>query len=464
MPQYVTIGDEQIEVPQVYPVWLPGTPPPWAPAPKPYDENAWTGWGRAHYGETWFESRQKMLRDRNIYSFEKDKVYLKRQRRLRAIEDAVEGRQLAGGVGGAEWKDIWASILKQKASATELSQDLRRDAENSGIHLTTSSTGQVWEELMRQRDVRQWNEEEYRYQCMELGWRILREAKNRCEDAIGGRKHKEVVDELNSTYDKLTSKTGSQSHHDDQSAAAYDRTLHFVGRLGQGELRDRVMSDWTTVEERVRQHEATPREEEAEVEAISQGAHDKMIGAWLCEYMTSTGDDNNTHRPSTSGVPSQRQSLLPMRLEDATDPDHDDDSHDIDSEIRFITGPSISLDGDEYAGSASDIDMHAFVPEESHSPAWSYDMISAGDYERLDTLLVLCPVFVLPIFRLTISSSMTDARDTEPAGQNQKELGRHASISISSLFGRRKPSPTKRPVSFRTLCGTISKLVNSKRK
>ncbi|EPE02899.1 hypothetical protein F503_01640 [Ophiostoma piceae UAMH 11346] len=355
MPQYVTIGDEQIEVPQVYPAWLPGTPPPWAPAPQPYDENAWTEWGRTHYGETWFESRQKMLQDRNIYSPEKDHVYLKRQRRLRAIEDAIEGRQLAGGVGGTEWNDIWASISKQKPAFTEPSQNLQIDAENSGIYLTSSSTSQVWKELMFQSDIRQWSEEEYIYRCTELGWKILREAKNRCEDIIGDRKHKEVMDELNSTYDELTSTTGSQSYHDARSAAAHDRTLHYIGRLRQGESKDRVMSDWAAVEERVRQHEDEPREQESEV--ISQGARDEMINAWRSEYMTSTGDDNNTHRPSTPGVPSRRQSQLLTSPEDAMHPDSDDESHDIDSEIRYITGPSISLDGDEYAGRISQSGM-----------------------------------------------------------------------------------------------------------
>ena len=86
---------------------------PWSSEPEPYDEKAYTAWGRKHYGDDWYEQRELMFQERNFLkpSVNDDHVYLERQKALREMElEREQGNLLLDK--GKTWQELkaWARM------------------------------------------------------------------------------------------------------------------------------------------------------------------------------------------------------------------------------------------------------------------------------------------------------------------------------------------------------------------
>jgi len=45
----------------------PGKRKLWTPEPEPYDSDIYAAWGRKHFGDDWYQQRNTMLQERNLY-------------------------------------------------------------------------------------------------------------------------------------------------------------------------------------------------------------------------------------------------------------------------------------------------------------------------------------------------------------------------------------------------------------
>ncbi|KXX75541.1 hypothetical protein MMYC01_203212 [Madurella mycetomatis] len=77
----------------------------WTPEPDPSDPDTYTAWGRKHFGDDWYEQRQTMLQERNIY-VHRDPAYKERQRALRRLERERQEGKLPPQ--GKTWQELMA--------------------------------------------------------------------------------------------------------------------------------------------------------------------------------------------------------------------------------------------------------------------------------------------------------------------------------------------------------------------
>ncbi|KAJ9137662.1 hypothetical protein NKR23_g8951 [Pleurostoma richardsiae] len=110
----------------------------WTPEPEPYDEEAYTAWGRKHYGEDWYEQRELMFQERNLVKLDvkDDHIYLERQKALRQMErEREEGKLLLDRA--KTWQELmaWARMHYGDvwfAQRQALEQDKQREKEAEG--------------------------------------------------------------------------------------------------------------------------------------------------------------------------------------------------------------------------------------------------------------------------------------------------------------------------------------------
>ncbi|KAK0612946.1 hypothetical protein B0T17DRAFT_620320 [Bombardia bombarda] len=83
----------------------------WTPEPEPYDAEKFAAWGRKHYGDDWYEQREKMFEERKFATNpHQDPIYKQRQKALREMEREREKGKLP--TKGKPWQEVlaWARM------------------------------------------------------------------------------------------------------------------------------------------------------------------------------------------------------------------------------------------------------------------------------------------------------------------------------------------------------------------
>ncbi|KAH6630540.1 hypothetical protein B0J18DRAFT_488317 [Chaetomium sp. MPI-SDFR-AT-0129] len=226
MPQqsyYARVLGEVMLVPQTFDfdTYDPEAPVPGTPEPEPYDPETYTAWGRKHFGEAWYELRETMLRERNIYLLP-DKVYLKRQRALRVLEHKVEGRLFrpanrVAWMDGENWKRLWSRLsevlpaVQSPTPTSSVADDSDHDSDGDA-HFNEYNTydptpspretspdpvfWNAWERLEHERERCYWTEEEYEFERIFLQEDLLDDIRASHENEGGDRQVKQIREEL----------------------------------------------------------------------------------------------------------------------------------------------------------------------------------------------------------------------------------------------------------------------------
>ncbi|KAI1133790.1 hypothetical protein F5Y10DRAFT_228559 [Nemania abortiva] len=115
---YAAVLGQEVLIPRTshFDTYDPDAPPPGTPESESHTPERYAAWGRKYFGEEWYEQREKMLQERNVF-VDHDQIYKKRQIDLRVLEHTIEGRPSmpgpkAGFVGDKGWKRLWARISK----------------------------------------------------------------------------------------------------------------------------------------------------------------------------------------------------------------------------------------------------------------------------------------------------------------------------------------------------------------
>ncbi|OAA37864.1 hypothetical protein NOR_06941 [Metarhizium rileyi] len=210
-----TVLGHDMVVPQTYDpaTYDPDWQVSWTPEPEPYDPKTYAAWGRKHFGEEWYQLREMMMAERNVY-LEWDAVFKERQRTLRIIEHKVEGRPFrpafsTGGTRDPGWKRIWARYskrlgLKMRPSPTPSIDSDRSDRSETDLdgyntydptpeyHTPTPPPDDPWEALECYRRRFNLSEEWYHFEKVFLKESLIDTARARYENAPGDKQAREL--------------------------------------------------------------------------------------------------------------------------------------------------------------------------------------------------------------------------------------------------------------------------------
>ncbi|KAI1178843.1 hypothetical protein F4777DRAFT_575495 [Nemania sp. FL0916] len=182
----------------------PDVPPPGTTAPESQTPERYAAWGRDHFGEEWYQQREKMLRERNIY-MDCDERYKERQRVLRTLEHHAEGRPSMPGPSSGEmlhetWKRLWARLSKglpkpasPALSPTPPGNDIDVSGPTPSPRERIPIPGDPWEKLEYDRKRFEWNEEAYQFERTKLLERIIDVRRANREDALGNKLRETVI-------------------------------------------------------------------------------------------------------------------------------------------------------------------------------------------------------------------------------------------------------------------------------
>ncbi|KAI2465325.1 hypothetical protein F4781DRAFT_438927 [Annulohypoxylon bovei var. microspora] len=160
------------------------------PSPEP-DSERYAAWGREHFGEEWYELRNTMLQERNIY-MNPDPVYKDRQSALRMLERQVEGRtfMLSYTMEEGEASDLSAGTGIDSPSPLSLHDtDLSDSATDSPAPPSRGPTplpSDPWARLEHHRKRLQWDALEHHIEAALLAEALLDASRSQREDRPGG--------------------------------------------------------------------------------------------------------------------------------------------------------------------------------------------------------------------------------------------------------------------------------------
>ena len=245
MPEYVTVHGDRVEVPCVYPAQLPGSKPPWEPAPKEPASQ-----GQALYGETWLRRRDAAIQNRNVHLHEPDRQYKDEQRWLRSLEETVEGRRFQGGLKGTAWAEYWAAIPDQTKAELERDcqmpgddQDDESDDESEYDSDAPDPSGDARRlHLKRDRVRNEWDLETYHYHVRRLENQLTAEQRNKYEDDIGDQERRKELDEVNVLFATINSPGFAQRPDRDKIRDEYQHKIFVLERLRSGATKDVVVA------------------------------------------------------------------------------------------------------------------------------------------------------------------------------------------------------------------------------
>ncbi|CAJ2508216.1 Uu.00g094020.m01.CDS01 [Anthostomella pinea] len=174
----------------------------------PYDADAYAAWGRERFGEEWYQSRNTMLEERDIYRY--DPVYKERQKALRVMEHKVERRPFepglrAGGIHDPGWKRLWARLSKDLGIEMHTSPTPSKGSGDSETDLSGYDTydptpepreptplpDDPWERPEYDRKGFNYDEERYEFEKIFLNESLIDGARTRRENEPGDRQDRE---------------------------------------------------------------------------------------------------------------------------------------------------------------------------------------------------------------------------------------------------------------------------------
>ncbi|KAI0448357.1 hypothetical protein F5B21DRAFT_522199 [Xylaria acuta] len=192
----------------------PDAPPPGTPEPESHTPERYAAWGRKHFGQEWYEKRERMLQERNIY-MDRDLVYEQRQRALRVLEHTLEGRPsmpaiTAGARVDENWKRLWSRLSKDlpdlspPTPATVYSSDHGSDTDLSGYDTydptpsprePTPEPDDPLQRLELNRKRFHYNEETYQFYRVFMLEGFIDERRKKREDELGDEQREKVREE-----------------------------------------------------------------------------------------------------------------------------------------------------------------------------------------------------------------------------------------------------------------------------
>ncbi|KAH8746081.1 hypothetical protein F5883DRAFT_585880 [Diaporthe sp. PMI_573] len=243
----------EILVPQTYDpdTYDPDGPVPWTTEPEPYDPTTYATWGRKHFGEEWYNLRETMLRERNIYR-DSDPVYLERQRALRVMEHKIEGRPFrpglrSGQISNKDWQRSWSRLSKvlprvQPPTPVSSSAD---DSDNSLSGFSTYDPtpeprepsplpADAWEILEYERKRFGWSEEEYQFERIFRNEERIDWARAKHEDQEGDRQREKELEDI----EKVRYEPGTAF-----KSAEYERRMRHFNLRAEGWTQEQIDAD-----------------------------------------------------------------------------------------------------------------------------------------------------------------------------------------------------------------------------
>ncbi|GAP89463.1 putative macrophage mannose receptor 1 [Rosellinia necatrix] len=215
---YVYVLGKEMMIPQTYDpdTYDPEGRMPGTPEPELYDPETYTAWGKKHFGDEWYELRERMMRERNIELKRYDDVYMERQRALRIMEHEIERRPFepdSGWMHDKGWKRLWPRIaikLGIEITSNQVSPAPEKGSDESDTDLSGFSTypptpeprpptplpEDPWERLEYLRKDLAYEEEEYHFHRIFLKERLKDIARSEYENEDGDRRIQEKEEKM----------------------------------------------------------------------------------------------------------------------------------------------------------------------------------------------------------------------------------------------------------------------------